>query len=69
MIKIAEGVNAFYEDVIDMLAAVSEVKAPWNCLPYFNPMLKNEVPDGFTKNNSQKCKYCNMSDEEFPGVT
>jgi len=67
----AEGVKALYEEVIEKLVAVSEVEAPQNSLPYFNPILKNEVPDGFTKNNNQKYKYVvfkaprDMSDEEY----
>jgi len=67
----AEGVKALYEEVIDKLVAISKVEDPQNSLPYFNPILKNEVPDGFTKNNNQKYKYVafkaprETSDEEY----
>jgi len=34
-----DGVKVLYEEVINKLVAVSEVEAPQNSLPYFNPYL------------------------------
>jgi hypothetical protein len=34
-----DGVKVLYEEVINKLVAVSEVEAPQNSLPYFNPIL------------------------------
>jgi hypothetical protein len=67
----AEGVKALYNEVIEKLIAVSVVEAPHNSLPYFNPVVKSEVPDGYTMNNKQKYKYVayktprDMTDEEY----
>ncbi len=57
----AEGVKLLYDYVIDRLIAASEVEPSKNILPFFNPILKNEVPDGYTKNNKQKYKYCSQN--------
>jgi hypothetical protein len=67
----AEGVKLLYDEVMDKLITASDVEHPKNCFPFFKNILKNEVPDGYTKNNKQKYKYVStktphdMTDEEY----
>jgi hypothetical protein len=52
-----EGVKALYNEVIATLIGASIVEAPHNSVPYFNPVVKSEVPNSFMMNNKQKYKY------------
>jgi hypothetical protein len=60
-----------YDEVMDKLITASDVEHPKNCFPFFKNILKNEVPDGYTKNNKQKYKYVStktprdMTDKEY----
>jgi hypothetical protein len=47
----AEGVKALYNEVTATLIGASTVEAPHNSVPYFNTVVKSEVPDGFAMNN------------------
>jgi hypothetical protein len=52
-----EGVTALYEQVLDELLASSAIEPAVNLNPFFNPVMKNEIPDGYTRNNNPKFKY------------
>lgn len=66
-----EGVTALYEQVLDELLAASAIEPAVNSNPFFNPVMKNEIPDGYTRNNNPKFKYVpfksprEMTNEEF----
>jgi hypothetical protein len=66
-----EGVTALYEQVLDELLAASAIELVVNLNPFFNPVMKNEIPDGCTRNNNPKFKYVpfksprEMTNKEF----
>jgi hypothetical protein len=67
----SESIRALYDEVLEKLISASTIEPPQNSLPFFDPIIKNEIPGGYTRNNNPKFKYVpfksprEMTDQEF----
>ncbi len=47
----SRSIPTLHNEVLEKLTYDSAIKTPQNALPFFDPIIKNEIPCGYTRNN------------------